>query len=70
MSGGEFLLDCIVAILIVFFILAILSILIHLLTKFLPVKPTDDDAALLAAISTHINRVSPQSRISKIEELK
>jgi len=70
MSGGEFLLDCIVAIIIVFFILAILSILIHLLTKFLPVKATDEDAALLAAISTHINRVYPQSRISKIEELK
>jgi hypothetical protein len=70
MSGSEFLFDCIVAIIIVFFILAILSILIHLLTKFLPDKSTDDDSVLLAAVSSHINRIYPQSRISKIEELK
>ena len=70
MSGSEFLIDCIVAIIIVFFILAILSILIYLLTKILPDKLINDDSVLYAAITSHVNRIYPQSKITKIEELK
>jgi hypothetical protein len=70
MSGSEFLIDCIVAIIIVFFILAILSILIYLLTKILPEKLTNDDPVLYAAMTSHLNRIYPQSQITKIEELK
>ena len=66
MSGSEFLIDCIVAIIIVFFILAILSILIHLLMKILPEKLTNDDSVLYAAMTSHINRIYPQSKLLRL----
>jgi hypothetical protein len=69
-ENSDFLLDCILAITIVFLILSILSISIRLLITVFPEKSSDDNAAVVAAITTHIGRIYPQSKITKMEEQK
>jgi hypothetical protein len=59
----------VLALFIVFIVLSILSLSIRLLTSIFPVK-SEDDAAVVAALNSHLGRVYPQSKITKIEEEK
>lgn len=70
METSNFLLDCLLAIAIVFLVLGILSLSIRLLITFFPEKLSDDDFTLIAAITTHMHNVNPQTHITKIEEQK
>ena len=70
MENSEFLLNCIVALSIVFLVLFVLSVSIRLLITIFPEKPKNDDSAMVAALTTHLGRVYPQSQITKIEEQK
>jgi hypothetical protein len=67
---SEFLLDCLLAISIVFVVLGVLSLSIRLLIIVFPEKSSGDDAALVAAVSTHLSRVYPHTQITKMEEQK
>jgi hypothetical protein len=69
-ENSGFLLICIYSLSIVFLILAVLSILIRLLIIVFPEKSSDQDAAILAAVTTHLNRVYPHTQITKMEEQK
>jgi hypothetical protein len=67
----DFLLYSIIALAVVFLVLSVLSLLISLLTRIFPAKSEGEDtAALIAAVTSHYNRIYPQSRITKIEEQK
>ncbi len=70
MGSGEFLLTSIVALLTVFIVLTVLAILIRILTLVFPEKFSDDDPAIIAAISSHYRSNYPQTKITKIEEPK
>ncbi len=70
MGSGEFLLTSIVALLTVFIVLTVLAVLIRILTSVFPQKYSDDDPAVIAAISLHYRSNYPQTKISKIEEPK
>lgn len=70
MENSEFLLNCILSLAIVFIVLSILSISIRLLITIFPEKSSADDAAVIAAITTHLGRVYPHSKITKTEEQK
>jgi hypothetical protein len=68
MENPEFLLNCFIAFAIVFLVLSVLSLSIRLLTSIFPQNISDDDAAYIAAIDSHLSRVYPHSHITKIEE--
>jgi len=51
-------------------VLGFLSLSMRLLITFFPEKSTDDDAAVVAAVTTHINRIYPHTQITKMEEQK
>ena len=70
MENSEFLLNCILAITIVFLVLSLLSISIRILITVFPEKSSNDDAAVVAAITTHLGRTYPLSQITKMEEKK
>ena len=69
METPNFFLDCILAITFVFLVLGILSLSIRLLITIFPEK-SEGDAAVIAAITTHFNRIYPQTQITKMEEQK
>jgi hypothetical protein len=69
-ENSDFLLNCILSLAIVFIVLSILSISIRLLITIFPEKSSGDDAAFIAAITTHLGRVYPHSKITKVEEQK
>ena len=66
----DFLFNCLLTIGIVFLVLSLLSISMRLLIAVFPEKSSSDDAAVVAAISTHLNRVYPHTQITKMEEQK
>ena len=70
MGSGEFLLTSIIALLTVFIVLTVLAILIRILTSVFPQKFSDDDPAVIAAISSHYSNNYPQTKITRIEEPK
>ena len=70
MGNGEFLLTSIIALFTVFIVLTVLAVLIRILTSVFPQKFSDDDPAIVAAISSHFSRNYPQTIITKIEEPK
>jgi hypothetical protein len=70
MGNLDFLLICILSLLIVFILLAMLSLSIHLLTKNFPEKSQDDDSVVVAAITTHLSRIYSHQQITKVEEQK
>lgn len=70
MDNLDFLLSCILALVIVFLVLFVLSVSIRLIITIFPEKPSDDDTAVIAAITTHMGRVYPHSQITKLEEQK
>ena len=66
----DFLFNCLLTIGIVFLVLSLLSISMRLLIVVFPEKSSSDDTAVVAAISTHLNRVYPHTQITKMEEQK
>ena len=66
----DFLFDCLLTIAIVFLVLSLLSLSMRLLIAVFPEKSSGDDAAVVAAITTHLNRVYPHTQITKMEEQK
>ncbi len=66
----DFLFNCLLTIGIVFLVLSLLSISMRLLIVVFPEKSSSDDAAVVAAISTHLNRVYPHTQITRMEEQK
>ena len=66
----DFLFNCLLTIGIVFLVLSLLSISMRLLIVVFPEKSSSDDAAIVAALSTHLNRVYPHTQITKMEEQK
>lgn len=59
---------CISAITAVFLVLSFLAIIMRLITILFPEKGTEDDPAILAALSTVVNQYFPGSKITNIEE--
>ncbi len=70
METSEFLLNCIISLGIVFLVLSVLSFSIRILITVFPQKSDNDDAAVLAAITTHLGKIYPKSQITKMEEQK
>lgn len=70
MENSDFLLNCIIALAVVFLVISILSFSIRLLITVFPEKTNTDDSAIIAAITTHLGRIYPQSQITKLEEQK
>jgi len=67
----DFFLNCILNFAFVFLILSILSFSIRLITIFFPEKSNEeDDPTVIAAITTHFNKVYPHTQPTKIEEQK
>jgi len=66
----DFLFNCLLTIGIVFLVLSLLSISMRLLIAVFPEKSSSDDAAVVAALSTHLNRVYPHTQITRMEEQK
>ena len=66
----DFLLNCLLTLAIVFLVLSILSLSMRILIAVFPERSSNDDAAVMAAITTHLNRVYPRSQIIKMEEQK
>jgi len=69
-ENADFLLKCLIAITFVFVVLSVLSLSIRLLITIFPEKTQEDDAVVIAAITSHFNRIIPQRQITKIEEKK
>jgi hypothetical protein len=69
MDNIDFLINCIIALAIVFLVLSVLTLSIRLLISVFPEK-SSDDTAVVAAITTHLSIVYPASQVTKIEEQK
>lgn len=70
MENLDFLLNCLLAIAVVFLVLSLLSLSMRLLIVVFPEKSSNDDAAVVAALTTHLNRIYPHTQITKMEEQK
>jgi uncharacterized membrane protein YqjE len=66
----DFLLNCLLTIAIVFLVLSLLSISMRILIAVFPEKSSNDEAAVVAALTTHLNRIYPHKQITKMEEQK
>jgi uncharacterized membrane protein YqjE len=66
----DFLLNCLLTLAIVFLVLSLLSLSMRLLIVVFPEKSSNDDAAVVAALTTHLNRIYPHTQITKMEEQK
>jgi len=66
----NFLFNCLLTIAIVFLVLSLLSLSMRLLIVVFPEKSSSDDAAVVAALTTHLNKVYPHTQITKMEEQK
>jgi hypothetical protein len=67
MTQPDLLIVCAAALIAVFTLLGTLAGVIRLLTSIFP-EPTDDDAALLAAVSAAASARHPGMRVTRIEE--
>ncbi|MGB5289163.1 MAG: hypothetical protein WBN42_11795 [Ignavibacteriaceae bacterium] len=70
MENLDFLFNCLLTLAIVFLVLSLLSLSMRILITVFPEKSSSDDAAVVAAITTHLNRVYPHTQITKMEEKK
>ena len=61
---------CLSALIAVFLILSLLAIFMRLITELFSDKEVNDDPAVIAALSTVVNKYYPGTRIKNIEELK
>jgi len=70
MVTADLLSVCLSALLAVFVVLTFLAIIMRLIILVFPEKHKDDHPALIAGITSAINRFYPNMQITKIEELK
>lgn len=70
MENLDFLLNCLLTIAIVFLVLSLLSLSMRILIAVFPEKSSGDEAAVVAALTTHLNRIYPHTQITKMEEKK
>jgi hypothetical protein len=68
MEIGDFLFNCVVALVTVYLVLTALAVLIRLLTVVFPQKYSDDNPAIVVSFTSHLNRIYPQTKITKSEE--
>lgn len=61
---------CVSAFVATFLILAFLAIIMRIIIFIFPEKQESGDPAVIAAITSTINRFYPNVRVTKIEELK
>ncbi len=61
---------CISAFIAVFVLLSFLALLIRLIEYVFPYKEESTDAALIATITTTYQSIYPNTKITKIEEIK
>lgn len=61
---------CISALIAVFLILFFLAIIMRLITVIFPEKDINEDSAVIAALTTIVNKYYPGTKITKIEETK
>lgn len=54
----------------VFCVLTVISIFMRIVLLIFPVKKTEDDAVVYAAISATVSNLFPETKITKIEETK
>jgi hypothetical protein len=66
----DFFFNCILTFAFVFLVLFILSLSIRLIVIAFPEKSLNDDAAIVAALTTHLNKIYPHTQITKMEEQK
>ena len=70
MGSVDLVIVCSLSFLSVFIVLAVLALVMHLITRLLPVKNIESDAALYAAMTASAAQIYPNRKITKIEELK
>ena len=70
MPSNELLLICISAILAVFVLLSLLALVMRLIIAVFPEKIATSDSAYIAAIASVISTIYPQTKITKVEEIK
>ena len=70
MESVELWLVCISAFVMVFALLAVLAIVMRVITTVYPHKAIGIDATTVAAISSAVSFVSPNTQITMIEEIK
>lgn len=61
---------CISAFIAVFVVLTFLAISMRVIIVVFPEKQKDEDAAIIAAISSTLSNIYPKTKITKIEEQK
>ena len=70
MPSNELLLICLSAVVAVFALLSLLALVMRLIIAVFPEKVADTDSAYLAAIASVISTIYPQTKITKVEEIK
>lgn len=68
MASANLVVVCISAFAAVFLILAVLAILMRLITAIFPQRDSGADAAIIAAVTSTMSTIYPNSRITNIEE--
>ncbi len=70
MPSYELLLVCLSAFVFVFFILAMLALVMRLIMAIFPEKILQSDSAYVAAIASVMSTLFPGTKITKVEEIK
>ena len=70
MPSYELLFVCISAIVAVFFLLAMLALVMRLIMAVFPEKVLESDSAYIAAIASVMSTLFPGTKITKVEEIK
>lgn len=70
MEPSGLLTICFSAFLAVFTILSLLAIMMRLIIRIFPEKDNQEKGAIIAALTSVVNRYYPGTKITKIEEIK
>lgn len=70
MEPSGLLTICFSAFLAVFTILSLLAIMMRLIIRIFPEKDNQENGAIIAALTSVVNRYYPGTKITKIEEIK
>lgn len=70
MPSNELLLVCLSAFVVVFFLLAMLALVMRLIMAVFPEKIVQSDSVYVAAIASVISTLFPGTKITKVEEIK
>ena len=77
--GSSLLMMCVISFTAVFTLLAVLATVMRVITAAFPARPApalpaaapaESDAAVMAAITTTMNKIYPGAQVTKIEEVK